>query len=214
MITVWGTPAGQGSKRFLGKTKSGRGIMVETSDKTAPWRSSIINACTEYWRLHHDGTPVPFAEPVIARIIFCFPRPASVSRKKRPFMSVAPDLDKLIRACLDGLTAGGAIADDALVTEFTRVAKVYCGEDPEALDVPGAVIVLGRLVPLAEVGGTPPGGTLLIHDPLKLAESPLREGQCGIIRLDWAAPPHGPRCILEKHGPEVDHVWEYQERRK
>ena len=157
MITVWGTPAGQGSKRFLGKTKSGRGIMVETSDKTAPWRSSIINACTEYWKLHHDGVPVPLCEPVIARIIFCFQRPASVSRKKRPFMSVAPDLDKLIRACLDGLTAGGAIKDDCQVVDFTRVAKVYCNEDPEALATPGAVIVLAALVPLDQIQGGSPG---------------------------------------------------------
>lgn len=155
MITVWGKPVQQGSKDFVGRTKSGRGIMVEQNkERLDSWRGEIIKACREYQRDNPTFTRLEGA--IVARLIFCFDRPKSVSRRKRPFMSVAPDLDKLIRACLDGLTAGGAIADDALVVEFTRVAKVYCKEDPEALDIPGAVIVLGRLVPLDEVGGTPP----------------------------------------------------------
>ena len=155
MLTVWGKPVQQGSKDFVGRTKSGRGIMVEQNkERLDPWRGEIINACREYRAANPDF--VRFEGAVVARIIFSFDRPKSSSRRARPFMTVAPDLDKLIRACLDGLTAGGAMKDDCLVTEFTRVAKVYCGEDPEALDVPGAVIVLGALVPLEEVGGPLP----------------------------------------------------------
>lgn len=155
MITVWGKPVQQGSKDFVGRTKSGRGIMVEQNkDRLDPWRGEIIKACRDYQAANPDF--VRFEGAVVARLIFCFDRPRSVSRRKRPFMSVAPDLDKLIRALLDGLTAGGAMADDCLVVEFTRAVKVYCGEDPEALDVPGAVIVLGGLVPLDEVEGPLP----------------------------------------------------------
>jgi Holliday junction resolvase RusA-like endonuclease len=153
MITVLGTPAQQGSKRFLGRTKLGKGIMVEASDKTAPWRSSVINGCAEYWREHNGGTPDPIAGAVIARVVFSFQRPVSVTRKKRPFMSVYPDLDKLLRATLDGLKAGGAFRDDALVVEFTRAAKVYCDEDPESLPVPGARITLAPLLPLEQLMG-------------------------------------------------------------
>lgn len=149
LLHVYGTPAQQGSKRFLGVTKQGKGIMVETSDRTAPWRSAVINACVEY---HREHGRITYENAVIARIVFSFRRPPSVSRRKRPFMNVAPDLDKLLRATLDGLKAGGAIADDRLVVEFTRAAKVYCNEDPEAMEVPGAVISLGELVPLEELG--------------------------------------------------------------
>lgn len=154
ILTVYGTPAQQGSKRFLGRTKSGRGIMAEASDKTAPWRSAVINACTEYRKDNPDFVRITGA--VVARLIFTFDRPPSVSRKRRPFMSVAPDLDKLLRATLDGLTAGGVMKDDALVCDLTRVAKVYCSEDEEALDIPGALIVVRELLPLDQLGGSLP----------------------------------------------------------
>lgn len=156
MITVLGTPAPQGSKRFLGKTKQGRGIMIETSDKTTPWRSSVINSCTEWFREHTEGKRVPLTGAVVCRLIFSFQRPASVKPAKRPYPCVPPDLDKLMRSTMDGLKAGGAIGDDALVVEVTRLAKVYCGEDDEALEVPGAVVVLGNLVPLDQIGGRAP----------------------------------------------------------
>lgn len=156
ILTVWGRPVQQGSKNFVGRTKSGRGIMVEQNQKRLdPWRGAIIQACRDYKAANPDF--VRFECAVVARLIFCFDRPKSIRPKLRPYMSVAPDLDKLIRACLDGLTAGGAIKDDCQVVDFTRVAKVYCNEDPEALATPGAVIILAALVPLDQIQGGPPG---------------------------------------------------------
>jgi Holliday junction resolvase RusA-like endonuclease len=156
ILTVWGTPVQQGSKNFVGKTKSGRGIMVEQNkERLDPWRGEIIKACRQYQADNPDF--VRYEGAVVARLIFCFDRPKSIRPKVRPYMSVAPDLDKLIRACLDGLTAGGAIKDDCQVVDFTRVAKVYCKEDPEALATPGAVIVLAALVPLEQIQGGSPG---------------------------------------------------------
>jgi len=155
-IQVYGNPAPQGSKRFLGTTRvGGKGIMVETSKKTAPWRADVIGAVRRYVDEWPDFAP--YDGPLIGRMVFTFARPASVSRKKRPYMSVAPDLSKLIRSTEDALQAAGAIRDDCLIVEYTRQAKVYVGEDPEALDAPGALIVLGPLVPLAEITGGIPG---------------------------------------------------------
>lgn len=47
---------------------------------------------------------------------FNFVRPKS---SKRDYPSVKPDLDKLERALLDGLTDSGVIWDDALVVSMT-----------------------------------------------------------------------------------------------
>jgi crossover junction endodeoxyribonuclease RusA len=90
--------------------------------------------------------------------VFSFNRPTSIKRGKRPYPSVAPDLSKLIRSTEDALTAAGVWRDDCLVVEYTRLAKVYVNEDPEALDRPGAFIVVGSLVDLIPVRGTPPPG--------------------------------------------------------
>ena len=51
-----------------------------------------------------------------------------------------PDLSKLLRSTEDALTDAGLWADDARVVEYERLAKVYPGEDPEALPVPGVRI--------------------------------------------------------------------------
>jgi len=148
-IVAYGSPAPQGSKRFLGQTKLGRGIMVETSNKVTPWRSDVITAC-------RDIDQEPLTGPVICRMIFSMLRPASVKRAKRPYPSIAPDLSKLCRATEDALQAAGVLRDDALIVEYTRLAKVYVDEDPEALDRPGCLIIMMELVDSIPLGGTPP----------------------------------------------------------
>ena len=79
---------------------------------------------------------------------FYLPRPSSVSVKRRPLPIVPPDVDKLARACLDGLGQGfdtGKVGDgilfgdDSQVTEL--VARKFYADDRE----PGAVI---RIFPL------------------------------------------------------------------
>ena len=154
IISAYGTPAPQGSKRFMGKTKLGKGILLEASDKTTPWRADIMTAARGV--LDELGRPEPMDGAIIARMVFSFARPSTVKRAKRPFPSVYPDLSKLVRATEDALTAAGVWRDDALVVEYTRLAKVYCNEDPEALDRPGVLIILLPLVDLVPVGGTPP----------------------------------------------------------
>lgn len=156
IIIVYGEPAPQGSKKFMGVTKQGKGILAEASDKTSPWRADIMTAARA--ALETLGRPSPLDGALVMRVVFSFTRPKSIKRAKRPFPSVYPDLSKLIRSTEDALKAAGVIRDDALICEYTRLAKVYCNEDPEALTSPGAFIVIGNLVDSPALGGTPPRG--------------------------------------------------------
>lgn len=148
ILVVYGTPAPQGSKRFLG-VKGGRGILVESSKKVKPWREAV-----KYDALAARHGAPPIDEPIYVRMVFTFQRPASHYRTGKnadllrsgvPHRPCgAPDLSKLARSTEDALTDAGVWRDDARVVEYERLAKVYVGEDPEALDAPGVKIIIRR----------------------------------------------------------------------
>jgi crossover junction endodeoxyribonuclease RusA len=114
-IEVRGLPAPQGSKRHVGG-----GRMVEMSKAVGPWREAVR---AETQRVM-NGEP-PFAGAVHVFLLFRLPRPKSHYRTGRnahllresapPFPAGRPDGDKLERAVWDGLTMGGAYADDGQV---------------------------------------------------------------------------------------------------
>jgi crossover junction endodeoxyribonuclease RusA len=128
-IEVRGIPAPQGSKRHVGG-----GRMVESSKKVAPWRDAVR---TETQRAM--GAQPPMGGALAVDILFYMPRPkghyrtgrnaglVSPSAPARPCST--PDLDKLARACLDGLTEGGAWKDDGQVADLL-VAKHYADQNP------------------------------------------------------------------------------------
>lgn len=146
IITAYGEPAPQGSKRAVNRGNANRAVtIVDSSPKLAPWRSDVMDAARRVMEQRGFAT---MEGPILARMVFSFRRPKSIKYAKRPFPSVYPDLSKLCRATEDALKAAGAIMDDALIVEYTRLAKVYCGEDPEALKTPGCYIVLGYPRPL------------------------------------------------------------------
>lgn len=159
LIEVYGSPAPQGSKRALGRTSLGKTIMVEASNKVAPWRADVMmaarHAIEEHKQLYRLATWTPLDGAVVARMVFSFARPPSVKRTQRPYPSVYPDATKLARSTEDALQAAGVIRDDCLIVEYTRLAKVYCGEDPEALEVPGALVIMLPMVDFVPVGDTP-----------------------------------------------------------
>jgi len=130
-LVVFGNPAPQGSKKSLGLTKAGKGIIVETSPKNAPWRADVKAACQEWLQANPSFEPFDCALKV--SMVFTFLRPKSVTRKKRPFPSVYPDVSKLCRSTEDAISASGLWRDDALVVDYGRLAKVYAGEDVDAL---------------------------------------------------------------------------------
>lgn len=124
IIEVRGTPAPQGSKRHVGG-----GRMVEMSKAVGPWREAV-RAETQ----RAMGGRTPLAGPVEVYATFYLARPKGHYRTGRnaallrdgapgwPFGK--PDIDKLLRALLDGLTMGGVWADDAQVAQVTA-AKQY-----------------------------------------------------------------------------------------
>jgi crossover junction endodeoxyribonuclease RusA len=139
-IVVYGIPAPQGSKKFVGLAKSGRGILVESSKKVRPWRQDVKAAAIDA-----RAGAEPIDAPVRVRMVFTMPKPASAPKRKRTFPCRMPDLSKLARSTEDALTEAGVWRDDARVVEYNRLAKVYPGEDVESLDIPGVRIEIDLL---------------------------------------------------------------------
>jgi Holliday junction resolvase RusA-like endonuclease len=105
---VDGVPVPQGSMRvFNGHVVHNKGAEL------AVWRSAIAIEARRA-----GCTPEPGA--VKLDLLFVMPKPRTV---KREYPTVAPDLDKLIRAALDAMTAI-AYVDDGQVTEITA-QKIY-----------------------------------------------------------------------------------------
>ena len=125
---VFGDPVPQGSKRaFVVKRVVGRQVKPQAvvvddnrvSLKT--WRSAIVDAA----RAELNGE-APELGPVRITLMFFLRQP------KRPKASVPitkPDVDKLARAVLDGMTDAGVIRDDSQVTTLTA-RKRYTTEAP------------------------------------------------------------------------------------
>ena len=137
-IRVNGIPAPQGSKRHVGN-----GRMIESSKAVGPWREAVR---AETQRIMIS----PLTGPVRVDVAFILPRPkghyrtgrnAHLLRDAAPARPCGtPDLDKLVRAVLDGLTAGGAWKDDGQVA--TMAAGKYYADDYER---PGCRIRIGEL---------------------------------------------------------------------
>jgi Holliday junction resolvase RusA-like endonuclease len=152
-ITVYGTPAPQGSKhgrpiyrgRGDNRVFTGKVAQVESSKaRVNDWRSDVKTA-TEQAIAVHAGDWAPLDGPLMARIVFTLRKPTSAPKTRTTYPDRKPDVDKLLRSTLDGLTSAGLIADDARIVDVHRLAKVYPGEDPDALDRPGALIVIGQV---------------------------------------------------------------------
>lgn len=110
---AFGVPRPQGSKRYVGN-----GRFVEASD-VKPWRTAIANAA---FKALSEAKGDTFTDPVVVSAVFFMPRPGTV---RRLFPSVAPDLDKLQRACGDALSVDSNIlADDSLIVRW-EASKVY-----------------------------------------------------------------------------------------
>lgn len=115
-FSVVGQPVPQGSMKVInGHVIHSRGSAL------AAWRSNVALEARK-------AGAFPTRDPITLNMTFMLTRPRTVKRREP---TVPPDLDKLVRAVLDALTAI-AYLDDSQVTEiFAR--KVYG-------DLPGAHI--------------------------------------------------------------------------
>lgn len=128
VIDVRGERAPKGSKVAMGRTKKGRTILKESSDKLPMWYSDIKNA-TEKAMADTGGWDEPFDGPVVITMAFYFYRPKShyrtgknshLLRDDAPVRPIGHtnDLDKLERAVNDSLTAAGVWYDDGQVVRI------------------------------------------------------------------------------------------------
>lgn len=140
-IIAYGTPAPQGSKKFVGISKAGHGVLVESSKKVKPWRAAVEAATRIY--INQQPRPwTPLDGPLVARLVLTVRKPVAAPKKRTTWPATQPDLSKLLRSTEDALTDAGLIKNDGRIVEYTRLAKAYPGEDPEALNEPGAVITI------------------------------------------------------------------------
>jgi len=142
LIKVYGQPAPQGSKKFVGRP-GGRGIMIESSAKVKPWREAVKQAALtaiEEGALslerHCNGG---IHGPVRMVVTFTVPKPKSAPKTRITWPDRKPDLSKLVRSTEDALTDAGVWEDDARVIRCWAT-KVYPGEGEDSLPSPGAVI--------------------------------------------------------------------------
>lgn len=133
-FVVYGSPAPQGSKKFVG-IKGGRGMMIESSKRVKPWRQDVKAAA----ELARNGA-APLDGNLVVRMVFTVPKPKSAPRRRKTYPNTKPDVSKLARSTEDALVDAGLIADDARIVGYDRLFKVYPGEDPEALESPGVRI--------------------------------------------------------------------------
>jgi Holliday junction resolvase RusA-like endonuclease len=146
-ITVYGTPAAQGSKKGFINRKTNRVIIVEqdTGKKLKPWREAVKYAAIE---VRAGG--LPLSGPLRVSMVFTFARPAGhfgsgknagqVRSSAPSHPHGRPDLSKLARSTEDALTDARAYDDDSRIVEYVRLAKVYIDGDVDALDAPGVRI--------------------------------------------------------------------------
>jgi Holliday junction resolvase RusA-like endonuclease len=159
-ISVFGTPAPQGSKRAFavrgkGGAPTGRVAVIESShDRVKSWRQAVIDAA-------NDDPPFgTFAQvpgtPLAVEMVFFLARPAShygtgrnagVVKASAPrFPGRTPDLSKLVRATEDALTDCGAWADDAQVVTLEAAKRWADGRPPGArIAITDAVLMPVRI---------------------------------------------------------------------
>ena len=114
-FTLYMKPVTQGSVTAI--PVNGKARIIHNHSKQLYEQRALIQS------LYHDNGGQKIDGAVEITITFAFVRPKSVSQKKRPYMTVKPDLDKLTRAVLDALTHH-AYDDDSQVV-WLHVCKTY-----------------------------------------------------------------------------------------
>lgn len=129
---VIGMPRPKGSYRsFAYRRKDGRlgTTTINSNPATATWEQRVA---TEAQRLAQERHT---SKGCAVTLRFRMPRPKSLPKRVQ-LMTRRPDIDKLARTVLDGLT-GTILADDSQIVSLTA-SKRYCQGD----ELPGCHIVV------------------------------------------------------------------------
>ena len=136
-FTVFGVdPAPQGSKKYVGtrRTASGANIplIIESSPKLPAWRKAVADAVKQ--AMIESGDLSKFEGAVKLEAVFYLTRKKTVTRA---YPTVPPDLDKVLRSLMDGITAKGegVWGDDAQVVRIEVSKKYATGESGVAVTI-------------------------------------------------------------------------------
>ena len=136
-FTVFGVdPAPQGSKKYVGtrRTASGANIplIIESSPKLPAWRKAVADAVKQ--AMIESGDLSKFEGAVKLEAVFYLTRKKTVTRD---YPIVPPDLDKVLRSLMDGITAKGegVWGDDAQVVRIEVSKKYATGESGVAVTI-------------------------------------------------------------------------------
>jgi Holliday junction resolvase RusA-like endonuclease len=135
-LKVYGIPKSQGNKRFMGMSKKGHGILIESTVGLKDWRESVKLAAIQMM-----GGPAArrIDGPIRLEIVFTLPKPKSAPKLRRIYPDKKPDLSKLVRAAEDALSDAGAWEYDARVIDC-QSGKRFPNEGGMSLPVPGVFI--------------------------------------------------------------------------
>jgi Holliday junction resolvase RusA-like endonuclease len=115
---IAGQPVPQGSKTAT--VINGRAVMFDSNKKLKQWRATVT-AATRAEMIQRRFIGFEAGDPLVVSLSFYLDRPKTV---KRLFPTTKPDLDKLIRAVLDGMTDAKAWPDDSQVV-YVLASKHY-----------------------------------------------------------------------------------------
>jgi Holliday junction resolvase RusA-like endonuclease len=149
---VPGRPVPQGSKTAFVNKKTGRPIVVDKDMRLPEWRMKITAHARDAIAHHSLALMFPMTGPVGIRVDFILDRHkshygtgknAGVVKESAPrYPATMPDIDKLLRAILDGLTDARVWDDDGQVV-WVQAGKYWAG--PSWPQGQGARITLGRM---------------------------------------------------------------------
>ena len=139
-------PIYRGSRKNGTREFTGKVAVTDKNALTPLWRRSVRNAA----RPNGRAIIRPVLDmPLVVRLLFSLPRPISVSVKRRPFPSVRPDVDNLVKPTHDALTDSGVWKDDGLIISLIT-SKAYVNgfhaDGTPALNEPGCVIEIFKVI--------------------------------------------------------------------
>lgn len=118
---VEGSPVAKGSTRSF--VVGGAAVTTATNPKTKDWELRVATEAQN----KRDGFYIPKTgkgdDGVFVDLCFYLPRPKSLPKRRMVLVTKKPDLDKLIRAALDGLT--GIVFDDDSQVVTIKASKAY-----------------------------------------------------------------------------------------
>jgi len=136
-FTVFGfEPRPQGSKKYVGQRTTAAGnkipLIIEASPGLPVWRKAVSDAVKQ--AMIDSGDSSKFDGAVKLEAVFYLTRKPSV---KRAYPTVPPDLDKVLRSLMDGITAKGegVWGDDAQVVKIEVSKKYATGEAGVAVTI-------------------------------------------------------------------------------